>query len=155
VTELARIQDAAVMNPLSGELVPLDSPTDTLGRYLADVREFEQGLRSAKRQVSDELLARMDADACYTAHLGDVTVEGDGPGRVEYDAEGLWHALRPFVDAGTITEAALDRAVERVWTFKSKAAGIKALLKQGGRLAGVVEQFSRPSEKPRNVRVKA
>lgn len=154
-TSIVTQSDApVVLNPATGELVPLDSPTDVLAQYLAGVREFEDGLRSAKRQVADELLQRMDHEGTWTVHLPGITVEGDGPGRVMYDAEELHRRLDDLVDHGHISAAARDKAVEVVTTYKAKAAGVKALHKLGDEVAEAIDACSHPSEKPRQVRVK-
>src|SRR4051812_8842886 len=113
-----------VLTPLTGELVLLDSPTDQLADWLHRIRTAEADIRDAKRAVTTELLARMDREARWTARVGGFEVKGDGPGAVEYDAPRLRTELHLLVQAGEITEAAMDEAVEIVQTYKAKARGI-------------------------------
>lgn len=156
MTDLARTEaPAAVVTPLTGEVVVLDSATNVLADWLHRVRQAEADLRDAKRAVSGELLTRMDKDAVYTARLGGFEVKGDGPSPVvEYDAERLRTELHLLVRDEVITERAMDNAVEIVQTYKAKANGINALHKLGGRVAAVIDACKREVPRDRRIAVK-
>jgi hypothetical protein len=145
----------AVVDPVTGEaLVLADVPTDSLALFLSNAREIDSTLREQKKAVGREILARMDKEAKWSAALGDWNVKGDGPTKpTEYDAEQLYEALGEFVDAGVITEAAREDAVERTYAYKAKHRGIQALTKLGGGVAEVIRAHSREVEKDRRVSV--
>lgn len=141
-------------NPLTGEVLCLTSPSLELGRYLADIREFESVIREHKRMVSRELLARMDKSASWTMRLEGVTITGQSPAPAEeWDGAELREALLALVDDGLLTIEAVDAAVETVVTFKARKAGISALRKLGGEVAGVVNRLCRSEERERRVTV--
>jgi hypothetical protein len=145
----------AVLNPRTGEITELAADTAELARYLADVRAWEmEFLRPAKRAVEEELLRRMDHEASYTLRAGGLEVTGDGPGRVEYDADVLRDRLRPLVDAGVISRDAFAAAVRERVSYQPMARGLNALRKLGGVVAEAVGAAERPSEKPRRVTVR-
>lgn len=146
----------AVMDPQTGEaLVLADAPTDSLAGFLDHVREIETNLREQKKAVTAEIIDRMDREAKWTGEVGDYVIKGDGPTRpTEYDAEALHAALLEYVDAGAITDAALEAAIERTFTYKAKHRGLQALTKLGGDIAAVIHEHSREAEKDRRVSVK-
>lgn len=136
-----------VIHPSTGEILDLSAPTDDLARWLTEARELDEAMRVEKRRVVAELLARMDREANYTLRVGDLELKGDGPEPpMVYDGAALRLALKEFVDAEVISPDALDRAVEIVPTYKPRANGLKALLRQGGDLARVVEAHAQPKE---------
>lgn len=136
-----------VVHPATGEILELDASTEMLARWLTEARELDERMREEKRRVVQELLARMDRDAQYTVRAGDMEIKGDGPAPpTEYDAEPLRRELEEFVDAEVISQDALDRAVEIVHVYKPRANGLKALVRQGGQLAEIVERHGRPKE---------
>lgn len=141
-------------NPVTGEVLTLAAETGDLGRYLADLREFESVLREHKRIVSRELLARMDRAASWTFHAGALKLTGQSPAPVrEWDGAELRDALLGLVDEGLITVEAVDAAVETVVSFRPRAAGISALRKLGGRVVEVVDSLCRESERERRISV--
>jgi hypothetical protein len=136
-----------VIHPATGEILELDASTETLACWLTEARELDERMREEKRRVVQELLNRMDRDAQYTLRAGDMEIKGDGPASpTEYDAEPLRAALEEFVDGEVISQDALDRAVEIVPVYKPRANGLKALVRQGGQLAEIVERYARPKE---------
>jgi hypothetical protein len=154
MTDIVRTDARPVITPLTGEVVLLDSPTDTLADWLHRIRQAEADIRDAKRTVTLELLDRMDREARWTARIGGFEIKGDGPGAVDYDAERLRTELHLLVQAGEITETAMDEAVEIVQTYKAKARGINALRKLGGRVAAAIDACAHPSTRDRRVTVK-
>lgn len=155
MTDLVRREDLApVVNPVTGEIVPMDAPTDQLAEFLSDVREFERAMRDQKQHVSQELHRRMDADAIWTVHLGDWTVSGESPARVEYDAELLHRKLTEFVEAHVIPQRALEDAVITETKYRARVSGINRLAKLGGDLAKAIESCQIPLTRERRITVK-
>lgn len=155
LTVLDEVEVPMVVNPATGEaLVIRAARTDDLGGFLAAVREQKQLVDEWVRAVTAEVLRRQDADASWTTHTRSWTLQG-GASResTEYDAEGLYDALGEYVEAGVITESARNNAVERVYEYKAKANGIKALAKLGGEVAEVIKQHTTRTEKARRVSV--
>lgn len=151
-----RIPDIpAVVDPRTGEaLVIAEATTDTLAMFLDNVRDTERAFRDQKKAVTYEVLRRMDAEASWTARVGDYELKGDGPGdRTEYDAKGLYEALGEYVESGVITEAARSAAVERTYAYKASVRGIRALEKLGGGIAELIRQHTRSTPKDRRVSV--
>jgi hypothetical protein len=143
-----------LVNPVTGEALTLASPTEDLGRWLADIRDFEYQLREAKRTVTTEILARLDKNAEWTAHLPGLKIRGDSPQPVEeWDGAQLREALLELVDEGVLAIEAVDAAVETIVSYKPRKAGINKLRKLGGRVAEVVDSLKRASEKDRRVTV--
>lgn len=140
-----------VVIPVVGQVLDLTGPLLDLGEALDDIRDIEQQFRSAKRAISAAVLERMDFDSRYTYREGPFELRGDGPGRVEYDGAALAHVLAQLVDEGLISEDAATGACEVVQTYKPKVAGIKNLLKRGGRIAEAIEATAQdvPEEKRR------
>ena len=151
-TEVAPVPEFA--NPITGEVLTLASPNADLGRYLADLREFEGRVREYKRAVTDELLARMDRSASWTVHAEGVKLSGASPQpSEEWDGPALREALLDLVDEGVLSIEAVDAAVETVVSYKPRKAGINALRKLGGRAAELVAEHRREVEKQRYITV--
>lgn len=147
-----------VVHPATGEILGLDADTADLARWLSEARELDRLMRIEKQRVTEELLDRMDREASYTLRAGDLEIKGDGPiVPTEYDAPALYVALQDYVEAGVITEEALERAVEpQPVTYKARAQGLKALARLGGGIVDVIDLHAQPKENfARRVSVKA
>lgn len=144
----------AVLNPMTGEVVPLDAPTDTLGEYLDAIREFEGSLREQKATVSRELLRRMDTEARWSVVAGPWKLTGRSPEpELVYDVDRLRAVLEQLVADDLISQRAMNEACERVVEFKARKAGIAKLLKLGGAVREQIEQCREEQEPQRYVRV--
>lgn len=143
----------SVLNPTTGEILDLDSPSDELGRWLLEAREWERRLREAKNAVVEELHRRMDAEASWTIHTPDFDLRGESPDRVEYDPERLRSTLAGLAKAGAISEGAAEAALKEEVTYKPRCQGINALLKLGGEVAEQVELCRIPVERARRVSI--
>lgn len=142
------------VNPTTGEVLSLNSPDGELGRYLADLRDLEGQIREHKRLVTRELLSRMDRQACWTVYEAGVKLSGASPApSEEWDGAELYNALCEFVDAGQLSQTAVNAAVEVVVSYKPRKAGITALRKLGGEIAATVDRLAREVEKERRVTV--
>jgi hypothetical protein len=143
--------DRAIITPLTGEVVLLDSPTDALAHWLHEVRQAEASLRDAKTLVSRELLARMDREACWTVRAGGLKITGQAPGGVEYDPHEMRRQLAALVEADAISQRAMDEAIEEVVTLKVRAKGVNALRKLGGVVEQAVQRACRPKDAERRI----
>lgn len=146
MSDLTIRHEGVAVQPVTGEaLVLADEPTDVLARHIKDLRNFTRDqIRDFTTALETEILRRMDFDARYSLAANDLVIRGDGPGLVEYNAEQLYGELSDLVAEGHISQAAMDSAVQQVTAFKAKAAGCKALKKQGGLVAQVVEDCETP-----------
>lgn len=137
----------------TGAVVDLTGPTDLLGRALHEIREWEWQLRDAKREITGEVLRRMDERARWTVRAGDVTLKGQSPDSVEYDADALLAALQALAADGVIAQEAVAEAVEQVVMLKVRTRGVQALRKLGGPVREAVDGCARPSGRDRRVQV--
>lgn len=151
---LANAGTPAVVHPITGEVLDLDSPTDILAAALSRAKEQGAGLQAFTRAIKDELLHRMDYEHCYTVHaIGVGKVAGDGKRPPDHDGTRLLAALLPLVP-DVLSMRAVEAAVERVTTYKPRKAGINALLKSTDeRVIEAVRSAEMPNTKPRDVRV--
>lgn len=141
-------------NPVTGEVLSLDSPTEDLGAYLADIRDLESRIREEKAIVNRELLARLDKQRKWTLPLGNglkISAPSDEPGE-EWDGAQLHEALCDLADDEVITTDAINAAVEIVVEYKVRKAGLNALRKNP-RIAELIAPFCRQAERPRYVKV--
>lgn len=163
MTDIVQRPELAV-NPVTGELLTLaDTTTDVLAEHYQALTVFEdEGIRAFKRAVADELLARMDREGAWTAHVGKWDISGDSPDRKEYgervrhdfeDGTALLADLNALVEQDVITRDAVERAIETLTVHKVRRKGINALLKIPA-AREVIEKHERQSAKPRYVRVK-
>lgn len=144
----------AVLNPITGEVVALDAPTDHLGEWLDNVRDFEGAIREQKAAVTAELLRRMDNEATWTVHAGPFKLTGRSPEpETVYDAARLRAVLEQLVADDLISERAMNEACEPIVELKPRKAGIAKLLKLGGAVRRLIEQCAEDREPTRYVRV--
>lgn len=146
-------QPITVVSPRTGEVLSLDSPTEDLGTYLADVREFESLLKEAKGVVGRELLERMRKQACWTIHAGGLKLSAPASDTEEqFDGAALREALLELVDRGELAIEAVDAAVEVVTDYKVKRAGVNALRKRDDTRT-IVDAYATEVPKQRYVKV--
>jgi hypothetical protein len=128
-----------------------------LAAFVPDADHLTSLAREAKGIVSDELVRRMDRVGKWTIHEGDLTIKSSSPaaGTERYDDERLAEALEALVQEDLIDGHAAFAAIERVYPptpepcWRQKPAGIKALLKLGGRVTEAVLSAMVPVEPPR------
>jgi len=150
-----------VLDRASGELIDVrESSTDRLARFLDEATELVSLMSEARAQVDRELLRRMDAEATWTARVGDFELRAPSPeaGMTYYDPEALEDALDGLVERGLVCEQAAAAAlqVETNVERTPKRRGIAALLRLGGEVAEAVAACERRREEPprRSVRVR-
>lgn len=138
-----------IPHPATGEAVKLSGPTDELGLALNDVRKLEADLRSFKRVLTDEVLARMDEETTWTAHLGSMTLTAPRPGGEEWDAKQLEQGLKALVERGSVKRGALDNTIAYEPKVKKRGvAGLKAIAEAGN--AEVAELLARCRKPPKS-----
>jgi hypothetical protein len=142
----------SVINPMTGELVPVTAPLDDLAGWLSDVRDYEGQVRHAKNVITGIMhTEHLDPTGQWTAHTERFKVTGQSPEpETDYDGERLHKVLLKLVKQGRITREAAARACEREVSFKPKKTGIKALSKIGSDVAEAIEACA--TEKPREQR---
>lgn len=151
-TQVAPVANFA--NPVTGEVLTLDSPDVDLGRYLSDLREFESVLREHKSMVNRELLARLDKRRSWTSHLPGMKLSAPSPKPDEsWDGAELHARLLEFVDRDELDIEAVNAAVAIVTRYEPRKAGINALRKGGGPVADVVNELCVESERNRYISV--
>jgi len=144
-----------VLMPFTGEVLDLAvEATPTLAEAVHRVREAEAELRSFKRAVADELLARMDHEASWTIRVPRWEVTGDGPNRTDYDGKALRMALSRLAATGAISVEAAREAVRVEEVYTPVKAKLHKLLKLGGEVAEAIRECEVPSTSARQVRVK-
>lgn len=114
--------------PLTGELVDLQGPTDTLAAHMHEVQRIESDLRAAKAVLRAELVSRMDKELARTFQAGEFFLECDAPGQTEYDANELDRVVARLVKEDKIGFAAAAQALKVVETVKPMKRGIDKLL---------------------------
>ncbi len=154
-TEVALREPRPLVHPTTGEVLDLaNAATDALAAALTDCRALEDDLRVYKRNVSDEVLRRMDHARTYTAHLPGLKLTGDGPLSPEYNGTVLWDALTALAREGALSNEAVLKAVKRETVYTPMKGGVKALLKvPDERVAAAVKAAEIPNHKQRAVRV--
>lgn len=136
---------------------PATADLEALAVFALDADHLVSLAEEAKGIVSDELIGRMDKRGKWTIHEGGLTIKSSSPaaGTEKYDDERLADALQALVDDDLIDAEAALAAIERVVPpapdpyWKQKPAGIKSLLKLGGRVAEAVLSAAVTTTPPR------
>lgn len=136
-----------------------DADLEQLAAFTLDADHLAGLSREAKTIVSDELVQRMDKRGKWTVREGDYTLKSSSPtaGTEKYDNETLAASLARLVEEDLIDQEAAEAAIEWVQPpppapyWRQKAAGIKALLKLGPRVAEAVLSARVEVEPPRRV----
>ena len=149
------VEQRLAIHPVTGEALELSTATtDVLAEAIEACDTVAGRARDTKRELGNEVLARMDAEAKWTARVGGYKLTGASPApKVEYDAAALAAALDDLVQKGVIAEGARESAIEVVVTFKPRQAGINALKKLGPEVADAIAACEQTVEKARSVRV--
>lgn len=137
--------------PVTGELLPLDAPNETLINALYEMRDLESQLQAVRRDVGLELTRRMDADNLRQVDVNGFRVTVAAPGE-DWDMDRLDEVLDELVAAEVLTRAAVDRLfkVER----KIQKRELTKLLKNlDSEPADAIRACSERSRRVRSVRV--
>lgn len=114
--EVVRVVDAATLLAAAGITDTADASVKQLADFTLDATLLKQIASEAQLVASDELINRMDANASWTLRENGIEIKAASPdaGSVGYDLNMLRDTLHAFVDAGIITRAGLDSAIETV-----------------------------------------
>lgn len=93
--------------PVTGEILPLDAPTDVLVDAMFRIRDLEQQLAAARRDLGIEVTARADKENIRSYEVDGFRVTVSKPG-VDWDLEMLDEVLGELVDAGVLSQRAVD-----------------------------------------------
>ena len=141
-----------VLNPSTGELIDLGSPTDVLVRARMDAKEMVSMLMEYQRALDREVVDRMDDECVWTVHADGLVASAQSSAPVEkIDAEGLYKDLWNLVP-DSLSSGAVDRAIELVPSYKISKRGLDALRKAGGVVLEVIERHT-TRERPVDRRV--
>ena len=146
-------KELAVTNPATGEVIDLAADTIELGRKLKELRALESELREFKALVQKAILAQMDRNASWTVNSGAGKVTGTSPGKVDYDPEMLYQALKELLEEDRITKEAADAALGVKVEKAVKKAGVNKLIALGGDIKEKVERCKIPPKQGRSVTV--
>lgn len=137
--------------PVTGEVLDLDAPNETLVDALFRMRDLEQQLQAARRDVGLEITRRMDADNLRQVDVDGFRVTVSAPGE-DWDLEALDEVLTALVDNGILTPAATQRLF-RVKRDVDKREMKKLLGNVEPVDAGKIRGCSAKSKRLRSVRV--
>jgi hypothetical protein len=162
--ELAKLDQVGnpitLTDPITGELVTMESPIETLGEYLVDVREYESLLRESKRIVNQEIAARIDAAVRagesreFTIHSHGLKISVPSPEpATEYDADDLHAGLMELVDARALTIDAVNEVIETTVTLKVRRSPLNTLMKLDAQVREIAEKAKRLVPKERRAKV--
>jgi hypothetical protein len=116
----------AVVIPGTGEVLALDAPLQRFVGAWEQLVALDADLRSAKREISDEIARRLDHEGKRTLHLDDVTFEVNAPTEKVWDLKELQGTLRELVAERTISEKKAERCIK--WEPKPVWSELKTLL---------------------------
>lgn len=153
---VAKAPARELVHPFTGEVIPLDAPTDLLGKALDEQRAVEAEERTFKRALMDEIISRMDKEGTWTYNPegAEVKLTAPSPGRTVYvEPECLRSDLLQLANKGVISKEAAERAVTTEVVYKPVAQQLKNLAKLGGKVKEVIDQYTRPDESSRSVTV--
>lgn len=106
-----------IMVPNTGEVLPLDGPSDQLAGAVFHMRELESELARVRKIVSTELTRRLDAENLRKAEAigeaGSWKVEVAAPA-TEWNEDRIAGVLDELVEENVITPGAMDRVLTTV-----------------------------------------
>lgn len=124
-------QPAAVRDPTTGELVPLDDVAK-LADWKLSLKEHRRALTEAAQIVDAIILADMDRNASWTINRPGGSVRSTSPSKGvakdQWDGNKLYTILTDLMEEGVITDQARAAAVKITTTYEAIAKGVKALL---------------------------
>jgi hypothetical protein len=102
-TAAAAAPSRTLADPVTGELLALDAPSDVLAAAVDEAKRRAKQYAEWQRLAEDELLERLRAQERRRATVGDweIEIESSGRGRV-WDPEELEATCRELLDAGTL-----------------------------------------------------
>lgn len=139
-----------VVDLFTGEALVINSKTttDRLAEFIDHCKEVKAQVDEASKVAQDEVRARMDREAKWTADVGGYKLSAPSPApKQTYDAEAIWKGLTELAKQRKLTRQARDQAVERKVTYKAKDSGLKHLVKLGGPVAELIKAHTTEEER--------
>lgn len=137
--------------PVTGEVIPLDAPNETLIDALYRMRDLENQLTAVRRDVGLEITRRMDADNLRQVDVDGFRVTVAAPGE-DWDMDRLDEVLDELVAAEVITRAAVDRLFKTERKIQKREL-TKLLKNLDDEPANAIRACSERSKRVRSVRV--
>jgi hypothetical protein len=113
-------QDLMVLDRATGEMLdPKEAETVRLAQFVTNLGQLRKELAEAERIISDELVSRLDRDACWTAHVADgenaweIKAPSPTAGTTVYPEDLLETELETLVQDGLISRDAAAKALHR------------------------------------------
>lgn len=133
--------------PQTGELLPLDAPSDQLAEAVARMRDLEKELSRVRGIVGGELARRLDLENMRSVRVDNFKIKVGAPG-VDWNTDQLAGVLDELVEEASLTTGAMDRIV-----FLERKVSIRELNKLLPNLnpeqAARVRACSTPSKRAR------
>ena len=120
-----------LLDPITGEVVDLNSPPERLAEWFDQATEWERRMREAKGIAREELLKRLGRSGSTSLVEGDWHLKQTSSS-VEYDADKLDKALKELTKRGKIDEEAYESAIGAQVVLKPNAAVLNRLKKNAG-----------------------
>ena len=115
-----------VVIPGTGMIVALDADALELAAAWDDLVDFQRDAQSAKREISDEIVRRLDHEGRRSMQIDGIKFEATPPTEKQWDLPELQKLLLQLVSEGTISEAKADRCLK--WEPKPVWSELKTLL---------------------------
>jgi hypothetical protein len=114
--EVVQALDATILLTAADVLPLADADTTALAEFIDSIDELRRIASEAKGQASDELVARLDASACWTMRFDGWELRAASPeaGTVSYDIDLLREALDELVASRVISREAAWNALEPI-----------------------------------------
>ena len=150
-------EDVELIDPDSGELVPLNEAPDTLiAAVLRQLKLAAEDIKDAQRGLGAVLIERFDKGGEWTARARGVKVSAPSPaaGAVTWDPVLLHEILDQLVTEDKITRDAALRACSTRIEYVHHHAGIVALSKIPGIAERIAPARKQAEPKPRTITIK-
>lgn len=119
-----------VVNPMTGEVVPLDLETDLLARERRAATDMKKSIDQYLSHIDDELTRRLDRMGRRSAVVGGYEIETKAPTTTDYPLDAVRAALEDLVDADLLDDEIVDEVlVPQPVTYKLNRTRLNTLLK--------------------------
>lgn len=127
MTDVPATRPAALLDPVTGELLELERPAE-LAAFRDRLGDLKRMIDSTLSDVDELITARLDLENTRSGRYGDWDVVTEAPLETVWDVPRLGVALEALVQAGRITRNAAGAALEPVTTYKPRAKELAKLL---------------------------
>ena len=129
MTDVAKYErpTTQLVMPATGEVIPLDAPTNDLARARDEIRDLEGVLRSMKALLDRELVDRFDKENAKSVKAGGYEVKVDPPMVWATDGRALRKALFDLAAMGVLSTEAVNDALPTELVVKPARVKLKAL----------------------------